>query len=615
MKRRTLNGKVVHVPLKGKEESGFHIFGTSPVATLVVGPDGTIEYVNQAFQELTGFSAEELVTLQAPYPWLPREEPDESLKNLREARRRSWKRVEKLIRKKNGEQCWTEITMIPVKENGTLTHYFQTLLDITKGKKAEHVTRKQRELLQWNHDVARIASRTDISFDEIFRALPALLLSACPLPESTCVRMVVNTDEYKTSNFRDTPWQQASYIRVRGVRVGRVEVNHLEEITDTAILKEEKPLIGTIAKTAADVVVRMRARELSRVLLDSSPIGIYIVRDGRFRYVNPEFQRYTGYKADELMGRNSLDLVYHEDRNQVKQNTVNTLKGQLFSPYECRVVSKDGRIRWIVEMTTSIIYEGKRAVLGYYMDIDERKKLEWDVAKYKELDDLKKTLLSTVSHELRTPLSNIKGYANMLLKHQYKLSENDWLDFVRGIDKDTDRLTIFVNDLLNLSRLEAGLLSVDRKLRSTSRLVREVVSEALIRHPHHLITSEEAGRLPRVRMDVRRIRQVLDNLIDNACKYSADGTRVKVSAKQVGNEILMGVSDQGIGIAAEDLERVFDPMYRIKHENSEKIPGIGLGLSVCKGLIDSHDGRIWIESKVGKGSTCWFTLPRDIGNI
>jgi two-component system sensor histidine kinase VicK len=116
-------------------------------------------------------------------------------------------------------------------------------------------------------------------------------------------------------------------------------------------------------------------------------------------------------------------------------------------------------------------------------------------------------------------------------------------------------------------------------------------------------------------MDVRRIRQVLDNLIDNACKYSVDGTRVKVSVQQLGNEILVGVSDQGIGIAAEDLERVFDPMYRIKHENSEKIPGIGLGLSVCKGLIDSHGGRIWIESEVRKGSTCWFTLPLDAGNI
>jgi PAS domain S-box-containing protein len=615
MIEKTSSGKAAHKTTSDMQESGFHVFGASPVATLVVGTDGTIEYANQAFQELTGFSAEELATLRAPYPWSPGEEPDESLKSLLEAKRRGWKRLETPIHKKNGEQRWAEITVMPVKENGTLTHYFQTWIDITKSKKAEHVTRKQRELLQWNHDVTRMASRTDISFDEIFKALPTLLLNACPLPESTCVRIVANAQEYKTPNYRETPWQQLSYIRVRRVRVGRIELNHLEEITDAAVLKEEKSLIGIIARAAADVLVRMRAGELSRVLLDSSPVGIYIVRDGKFRYVNPEFQRYTGYTAEEVTGRNSLELVYHEDRKQVKQHTVNTLKGQMFSPYECRVVSKDGRIRWIVEMTTSIIYEGKRAVLGYYMDIDERKKLEWDVAKYKELDDLKRTLLSTVSHELRTPLSNIKGYANLLLKHQYKLSENDWLDFVRGIDKDTDRLTIFVNDLLNLSRLEAGLLSVDRKLRSINRLVKEVVIEACIRHPHHLITSEEAGRLPRVKMDIRRIRQVLDNLIDNACKYSADGTRVKISVKQAGNEILIGVSDQGIGIAAEDLERVFDPMYRIKHENSEKIPGIGLGLSVCKGLIDSHDGRIWIESTVGKGSTCWFTLPLDTGNV
>jgi PAS domain S-box-containing protein len=481
--------------------------------------------------------------------------------------------------------------------------------------KTERVSQRQRRELQWNYDVASIASRTDISFDEIFRTLAALLLSACPLPESACARIVINNNEYKTPNFMETLWQQVSYIRVRGIRVGRVEVNHFSEITDAALLKEERSLIGTIARIVAGVVIRMREKEQFRVLLDSSPIGMYIVRDGKFLYVNPEFQRFMGYTADELIGKNSLDLVYHEDRAQVKRNTVNALRGQLLSPYECRVVSKDGQVRWIVEKTTSIIYEDKRAVLGYYMDIDAKKKLEWDVAKYKELDDLKRTLLSTVSHELRTPLSNIKGYATLLLDHQHQLNESDWLDFVRGIDKDTDRLTIFVNDLLNLSRLEAGLLSVNKKLRSINRLVREVISEARIRHPHHLIVTEKASKLPSVRMDPRRIRQVLDNLIDNACKYSADGTKVKISVSRKGDDILIGVSDQGIGIAEEDLEKIFDPMYRIKHENSEKIPGIGLGLSVCKGLIDSHGGRIWMESEVGKGSTCWFTLPLDIRKI
>jgi len=478
----------------------------------------------------------------------------------------------------------------------------------------KNTTRKQRSKLQWNYDVASIASRTDISFDEIFRTLAALLLSACPFPESACAMIVVNNKEYKTPNFMETLWQQVSYIRVQGVRVGRVEVNHYSEITGTTLLREERSLIGTIARIVAGVVIRMREKEQFRVLLDSSPIGMYIVRDGKFLYINPEFQRFMGYTSDELIGKNSLDLVYHEDRAQIKRNTVNALKGQLLSPYECRVVSKDGQVRWIVEKTTSIIYEDKRAVLGYYMDIDDRKKLEWDVAKYKELDDLKRTLLSTVSHELRTPLSNIKGYATLLLEHQYKLNENEWLDFVRGIDKDTDRLTVFVNDLLNLSRLEAGLLSVNKRLRSINRLVREVVSEASIRAPHHLITLEGHSMLPRVRMDVRRIRQVIDNLIDNACKYSADGTRVTISASRKGDDILIGVSDQGIGIAEEDLEKIFDPMYRIKHENSEKIPGIGLGLSVCKGLIDSHGGRIWMESEVGKGSTCWFTLPLDRKN-
>ena len=110
-------------------------------------------------------------------------------------------------------------------------------------------------------------------------------------------------------------------------------------------------------------------------------------------------------------------------------------------------------------------------------------------------------------------------------------------------------------------------------------------------------------------IDARRIRQVLDNLIDNAIKYSKEATKVVIEARQEGQELLISIADQGVGIPADELTRVFDRMYRIEQRLTPEIGGVGLGLAICKGLVEAHDGRIWVESKLRKGSTFYFTLP------
>lgn len=252
---------------------------------------------------------------------------------------------------------------------------------------------------------------------------------------------------------------------------------------------------------------------------------------------------------------------------------------------------------------------GSISKLGILRDVTERKQLEWDIAKFKELDKMKRNLLSTVSHELRSPLATIKGYASMLTDYSRKLNSRQRRDFVLAIQQDADRLTDFVNNLLDLSRLEAGLIRLEKRAYSMAKLLTHVVDAARIRSPRHRIRLNVATGLPRMNVDVTRIEQILNNLIDNAAKYSAEGKEIKVSAKKVGNELLLGVSDQGIGIPAEDLERVFDPMYRVEHKQAETSSGLGLGLSLCRGLVALHDGRIWVESEVGIGSNLWFALP------
>jgi len=275
-------------------------------------------------------------------------------------------------------------------------------------------------------------------------------------------------------------------------------------------------------------------------------------------------------------------------------------------------------------LDTAVEVVGKRHIVAYEtkplnMDhllaltaqVVERRQIEKKMVEWEELDKLKSNLLSTVSHELRTPLAIIKGYSTMLLDYDRRLRQAEKSQYLESIDRATDRLTELVDGLLDMSRLEAGLLRLDKQPTSVSKPIQETVAEAKLRAPNHEIVTDLAKRLPRVNMDARRVRQVLDNLIDNACKYSKAGTEVVVSARRVGPEMLISVADQGIGIPNEELTMVFDRMYRIEQRLTPEIRGAGLGLAICKGLVEAHGGRIWLESELGKGSTFHFTLPTE----
>jgi K+-sensing histidine kinase KdpD len=240
---------------------------------------------------------------------------------------------------------------------------------------------------------------------------------------------------------------------------------------------------------------------------------------------------------------------------------------------------------------------------------EERRKMEWELHKYQELDKLKTDLLSTVSHELRTPLATIKGYATMLLEYDRRLKRDEKREYLIAIDKAADRLAELIDHLLDTSRLEAGLLKLERMPTSISKLMREAVADARIREPKRRIELELERGLPKLTIDAKRIRQVVDNLIDNAIKYSPEETKVMVGARRVGQEILVSVVDQGVGIPEEELPKVFDRMYRLEQRLTGEMRGMGLGLAIARGLVEAHGGRIWAESEMGKGSAFYFTLP------
>ncbi len=348
-----------------------------------------------------------------------------------------------------------------------------------------------------------------------------------------------------------------------------------------------------------------------RRLFETAKDGILILdaETGKIADVNPFLTDMLGYSKREILGKKLWEISPFKDI-AANQMTFRSLKDRGYMRYEnLPLENREGRLVDVEFVSNVYEVDGRSVIQCNIRDITERKEMERKMVEYKEIDKLKGSLLSTVSHELRTPLAIIKGYSTMLVDYDRRLKSREKSEYLRSIDAATDRLTELVDHLLDMSRLEAGMLRLDKKSTSISNIVREVVAEVKLRAPRYEIVAHMRRGLPDIEADARRVRQVLDNLVDNAIKYSAEGTLVAISARKVDSTVEVSVSDRGIGIPAEELERVFDRMYRVEQRLTPDRGGIGLGLAICRGLVVAHGGRIWAESKVGKGSTFYFTLP------
>jgi two-component system sensor histidine kinase KdpD len=214
-----------------------------------------------------------------------------------------------------------------------------------------------------------------------------------------------------------------------------------------------------------------------------------------------------------------------------------------------------------------------------------------------------------VSHELRTPLAGIKAYATALLRTDVKRSERMQRDYLNAIDQDCDRLTTLVEESLDMSRISAGMPGLNREALSPAEAIERAVAAIRPVAKRRVITSDVDPDLPPAWADRGRIHQVLGNLLSNALNFSKPPSPVTVSATLVEEGIRFAVTDRGVGVRPDEFERIFEPFYRGDGASSGRTRGTGLGLAICKGIVEAHGGRIWVESEPGQGSTFYFTLP------
>jgi K+-sensing histidine kinase KdpD len=245
------------------------------------------------------------------------------------------------------------------------------------------------------------------------------------------------------------------------------------------------------------------------------------------------------------------------------------------------------------------------------LEID-RARLDAEAAATQQLqqeDRLRSEVMAALSHELRTPLASIKGYTTALMLEEVNWTEEKRQEFLRYIDEETDNLERMVSDIMDASLIDIGQLEIEPQPLRLPLLAKEVSQEIQLHSSKHNFVVDFPNKFPIIEADPRRIRQVFLNILDNAIKYSPEGGLIVIRGEVRPTDVVVSIADQGVGISPEDLIPLFDKYFRVKAPTGYHVPGTGLGLPVARAIVETHGGRIWAKSKVGEGTTLYFSIP------
>jgi two-component system NtrC family sensor kinase len=354
---------------------------------------------------------------------------------------------------------------------------------------------------------------------------------------------------------------------------------------DTAVLEALADYAGIAIENAQLYAELSEVRSRLEMLLAQTESGVVVVdEDMRLMMINPAARRILGLKG--AVTDRPVDEVFDHRELLALMDAPGVL------PFRTEIEAEDGRI--FNAQRTKIDGVGQEIVMH-------------DITHLKELDRAKSDFVITVSHDLRTPLTAILGYIRLVERAgEVNREQREYLTRVRS---SVGRITNLVGDLLDLGRLEAGLDMAQEPV--SLNLLAEQAVEALrgaAEARELTIETKIPGDLKPVIGDALSLRQMIDNLVDNAIKYTTNGDRVCVEAESQGHQVILRVSDTGTGIPLVDQPYLFDKFYRGSNVGEEQ-EGSGLGLSIVKSIVDNHRGRIWVESLPGKGTTFTVILP------
>jgi PAS domain S-box-containing protein len=397
------------------------------------------------------------------------------------------------------------------------------------------------------------------------------------------------------------------YERVLGgeqFRIGRKGDGGADYQVDFVPLKNESAAVYAGLIIVLDITDLKKAEErsakLAAIVESSDDAIISKTLDGIITSWNHAAERIYGYTEEEMLGQSIFKLI-PEDRYEEEPQIIARLKqGERVEHFETKRVTREGRLVDF-SLTISPIRDSEGVITGI-------SKIARDISERKQDEVRKNDFIGMVSHELKTPLTSLTAIVQMA-NQKLKNSEDPFLaGAMEKANTQVKRMSTMINGFLNISRLESGKIHIDKQRFNIDQLLREVVEETKLTVSSHEVLLSPCGELE-IYADRDKISSVIFNLVSNAIKYSPKGKLVQLSCESKGNEVLVSVTDEGMGIKPADIAHVFDRYYRVQTNHTLHISGFGIGLYLSAEIIGRHDGKIWAESESGKGSTFFFTLP------
>lgn len=391
---------------------------------------------------------------------------------------------------------------------------------------------------------------------------------------------------------------------VDGHPMATLEIN--SDITERT--RAERRLQETHAQLQLEYQNADSARGEAHAVLDAaSDAMILVAPDQVFRSVNRRFEEMFGIDSARVLGRAFADLQDDVERVFVDVESFRTLVARSAANSKdvfTDVVAQKWPQQRELYLYSTPVRTGDNLHVG-------RLYVFRDITPEREADRLKTEFVSMVSHELRTPLTSIKGYVDLLLEGEVGDVSEEQQEFLTIVKNNADRLVALVNDLLDMSRIEAGKVQLNVGTLDLGLLLRGVVDSLRpqIESKQQRLTVDVPEKLPPVIGDTDRVIQIVTNLVSNAYKYTPPMGSIRLNAHVQGDVIRVDVNDTGVGLSADELKQIFSRFFRARNRATQEAGGTGLGLTITRSLVELHDGTMTVTSTPGEGSTFSFTLP------
>ncbi len=611
----------------------------SPSTVMITDLQGTIEYVNPKFEEVTGYSGKEVVG-QNPRIVKSGHQPPEFYEGL-------WKTIlaggvwhgEFLNKKKNGELFWENASISSIRnDSGEITHFVAAMEDITERKRGEEQMARYEFIVNSVRDMMSVITR-----DYVYQAVNDTLCQTLEIEREDIITKTIAEvwgdelfeKEIKPRFDRCFAGETVVYeisleYPASGVRVCKITLypyysegtqpSHAvvvtQDITDRK--RDEKALVE--AKSHLDLAMR------------SANMGswIFLIQEGILSFDEAK-ENLFGIEPGSFAGTIEawFDFIHPEDVERVTTNVQAVMEiGEAYFE-EYRIIRPDGEIRYLNTQGVFFLNSENKPVraTGLTWDITPQKEVEHELTQARDAADkaskAKSRFLSHMSHELRTPLNSILGFTD-LLENQFFGSMNEkQLDYARRIKNSGKHLLDLINDLLDVAKIDAGKMVLELEEFSPIDLIDAmmVLLGAQFRKKKIQVGSSIDQSIDVISGDLRKCKQALLNLLSNAIKYTPEKGRIEVRAEREGaSAIRISVNDTGSGVPTDEKVDIFSEFYQVDRVRDETLGGTGIGLALTRRLIELHGGEVGVESpspilrkgEKGPGSLFWFTLPQKL---